>query len=68
MAVVIGVIVLQERLQIDGFHEITIALSVIGMTTATIVLSRASGQRRAASELGAEAAVSQQPASPRAPA
>lgn len=68
MAVVIGVTVLHERLQIDGFHEITIALSVIGMTTATIVLSRASGRRRAASEMGAEAAVSQPTASPRAPA
>jgi drug/metabolite transporter (DMT)-like permease len=57
MAAVIGVAVLQERLQIDGFHEVTIALSVIAMTTATIVLSRASGKRRAASELGAQGTV-----------
>jgi drug/metabolite transporter (DMT)-like permease len=58
MAAVIGVVVLQERLVIDGFHEVTITLSVIAMTTATIVLSRASGRRRAASELGSEGAVS----------
>jgi drug/metabolite transporter (DMT)-like permease len=57
MAAVIGVVVLQERLQIDGFHEVTIALSVIAMTTATIVLSRASGKRRAASEIGADGVV-----------
>jgi drug/metabolite transporter (DMT)-like permease len=57
MAAVIGVVVLQERLMIDGFHEVTITLSVIAMTTATIVLSRASGKRRAASELAIEGAV-----------
>jgi drug/metabolite transporter (DMT)-like permease len=66
MAAVIGVAVLEERLQIDGFHEVTITLSVIAMTTATIVLSRASGKRRAASELGAEPAVQASP--PRTPA
>jgi drug/metabolite transporter (DMT)-like permease len=68
MAAVIGVTVLQERLHIDGFHEVTIAISVLAMTTATIVLSRASGQRRAASEMGAKVAVSQRSGPPRAPA
>lgn len=68
MAAVIGVTVLQERLHIDGFHEATIAISVLAMTTATIVLSRASGQRRAASEMGAKVAVSQPSGLPRAPA